>query len=518
MSLFGKARSYLKRRAAVRQHNQRLADDVNYRDLWAALIRAQGYKNARSPGNWIGASRSADGEISTDLVALRNRSRQLCRDDSVASGIIRTFTQNIIGVGIRPQARTGVDAKNKALEAVYKDRNQDLTPADGTTTFENHALLVGEILQDGDVLRHVMFESHGAEFETIEADRLATPFGKKASGSNTIQDGVERAPGGRPVRYWVTKGHPVGTNDLRNATDFVSVKPEFVRHLRRINRTGQTRGVPLFHACLQDLADIDLLLEASLKRMQVAACFAAFIKSGASLDDMLPNTANVLADKYGYDVDQYIQPGQMFRLHPGEEIQTLSPNFPTPELGPFVVTMARRIGAACGINWQQVLRDFSGANYSSARTDLLESRITFSVFQQWFTEFYLDWEWRQIMQGARFAGDPRMNGISDVDIASVRWIAPGWKWVDPVKEAQGAQIELEMGITSLRDLVAQKGGDWEDIQEQRILEEAREKELREQYGLPAREQKPAAQQPQDAEDNDEEDEEEPEAKSKGVAA
>ena len=51
------------------------------------------------------SSTSADAEINSSLVRLRNRSRQLVRDNAYARQALRAIATNVIGHGIRLQAQ-----------------------------------------------------------------------------------------------------------------------------------------------------------------------------------------------------------------------------------------------------------------------------------------------------------------------------------------------------------------------------------------------------------------------------
>jgi len=498
------------KRAAVRSHLRRMDSDAGYRETWLAALRARGYRAAdqsKSKTPWLGGGRSADAEILTGLPTLRNRSRELERDDPLGDGLLGTFVSNVIGTGMRPQARTGDPEKNERIEEVWKERKDHLSLADGLSHGESQRLLMRCVLRDGGVLRKraVRDAFEPVWFETVESDRLATP--SDFLNDKNFRDGVERDDWGVPTKYWIMKQHPGDTmmpGLSRGKDAFVGVDVDSIRHLRVVERPGQTRGVPMFHAVLQDMRDLDLLILASLKRVQVAACLSVFIKSPESMSDIAETTAQ----KYGYQMDQSLEPGMMWKLYPDEEIQTLTPNFPTPELEPFIIMLARRIGAALGVSWQVVLKDFSKANYSSARTDLLEGRQVYLILQSWFVEKYLNWEWAVVLEDARLRGDTRLRDVTDADLQKVYWIANGWKWVDPVKEAAGAKLELEMGTTSLRDLCAAKGQDWEEVLEQRILEEKKERDLREKYDVPAPEKAKSDNAPPMVADDDEEDDDE----------
>jgi capsid protein len=264
--------------------------------------------------------------------------------------------------------------------------------------------------------------------------------------------------------------------------------------MRIADRPGQSHGVPIFHAVLQDLRDLDLLMLASLKRIQIAACLAVFLESEEQLENIVQKTAK----KYGFVLDQKLQPGMIMKTYPGEKVTTLVPNMQVPELQTFVVMLAQRIGAALGVSWQVILKDFSKSNYSSARTDLLETRQIYIIFQNWYAGKQLAWEWVEIIKDGLLMGDRDLiaAGVTLEDLTGdkVTWIVPGWKWVDPAKEAKGVEIRYALKMTTLRDEIAALGKDWEEVQDQILREEKRWNERRDAEGLPPaplREQKQA---------------------------
>lgn len=486
------------RRAQIRQHLRRMDNDPDYRDAALMAMRLRGYRGAKPSDTktpWGNTTRSADAEILGDLAALRSRSRELNRDDSIASGLTRSFVNGVIGTGMVPQARTGDPEKNKRIEAIWAVRKDNLSQADDLTHEEAQRLLFRKVLEDGDVLRKAVYSpDEPVWFETIEADRLATPHNKSAA---TIRDGVERDGIGRPIRYWILKQHPgdtVGAIPRTTEAFMPPVDKRYVSHLKITERPGQTRGVPLFHAILQDIRDLDLLLVASLKRTQIAADLAVFITSPQATSDILEATAQ----KYGYKLEQSLEPGMIFKLYPEESVDTLIPNFPTPELVPFVILLARRIGAALGVTWQIVLKDFSDSTYSSARTDLIETRCTYGVHQGWFIQRDLNWEWRIVMEDAVLRGD--LDDVTHTDIAAVEWIPNGQPWVDPLKDAQATQIKLEMKVTTRRRVAAALGCDSEELLREALLEEKQEIDMRKELGLPEMIQKKADIKPDDDED------------------
>ncbi len=461
------------RRAWTRNHFRRMSVDDEYARSTFKMLEMRGYRNARSTTTatpWSGSRKSADAEILHDRKNLVSRSREVNRDDPLGAGITGTFVTNTIFKGSDPQARTGNDDWNLALEAIWKARADHLYPADRLTYHEAQQLSFRKALEDGDVL--IKKARTGPEqslwLEIIETDRIATP--QDLTSNKLIREGVERDEFGHIVAYWVQRTHPgdILTMTVQSARGFVRVDARDAVLLKETDRPGQTRGVPLFHAILQDLRDLDLLMLASLKRTQIAACLAVFIKSNMPVDDIL----DVTAEKYGYRLDDTIEPGMIFKLFPDEEAQFLNPNFPPAPMMDFIITIARRIGAALGMSWQVVLKDFSNSNFSSARADLLETRAVYLAYHAWLVEKLYNWEWATVMEEAALEGDVRLAGIPPEARMMVTWSRPGWRWVDPVKEAKGVEIKLKNHLSCWRDEIAAFGGpNWEEVFLQCVKEE-----------------------------------------------
>lgn len=478
------------RRAVIRKHFRRMGQDGTYRETVLAAVRARGYRAANAGRNgtpWGGSNTSADSEIRRDLPSLRSKSRELNRDDPIGSGVLENFAREIVGTELRAQALLEDEAKELATEKLWTARKHrgGLTQSDRMPLGAWQFMAVLKWLEDGEafVKRAIADVGEPVWFEVPEAERVATPLGVKPQDERgEIRDGIEKDRHGRVVAYWILKRHPGDqfTSGSQAATReaFDRVPEDAVTHLKFQGRPGQTRGVPFLHAVLQDIRDLDLLMLASLKRCQVAACFSLFITSTASVTDLL----EVTAENYGYQLDQDIVPGSIFKLFPGETVTTVSPNFPSPELEQFVIMLARRIGTALGVSWQTILRDWAKSNYSSARTSLLADRQVFTIMRERFCEQVLEWMWATVMQDGVIRGE--LAPLDEDELCAVQWVADPWQWIDPLKEGQALEIRRRLGLSTLKDMCAAEGKDWKVQLRQKLLEEKAERELRDELGLP----------------------------------
>jgi len=142
----------------------------------------------------------------------------------------------------------------------------------------------------------------------------------------------------------------------------------------------------------------------------------------------------------------------------------------------------RAISAALGLPYELVAKDFSKTNYSSARAALLEARRYFKVKQEWLSRKLCQPVWDMVLEEAYLKGE--LGSVSFYDKrnywSGATWIAPGWEWVDPLKEAKAAEVGLKNGIVTHSDLYSAQGKDWEESFEQRKRELDKMNEL----GLP----------------------------------
>ncbi len=169
-------------RARNARHFARYDEDATYRAQWAPFFSERGYKHARTTGQqtpftsgfW---SRSADSELLHDLHWLRNRSRELARDDPVAGGVLRAWAEGVVGCGIQDRA-VGDQAKKDAINTVWKRLRDSLFPAELVSWFAYQRMKARRGLEDGEVLTVRYWPEQGGpvQFELVEADRLMTPL------------------------------------------------------------------------------------------------------------------------------------------------------------------------------------------------------------------------------------------------------------------------------------------------------------------------------------------------------
>lgn len=467
-----------------------------------SLARANSYRAAeknRARDNWLPTGGSADEDLLRDLPALREKSRDLNRNDAYAAGITESIVTNVVGIGIRPQSRVDnevlgmsedqVDLFQKSAERSWH-RWVEFSDLTGRMDFYGIQHLVErQILENGEVfILPLMVDTPESPYmfklQVIEADRVDTPSDKRSD--KKIRAGIELDDNGRPVAYWVRKSHP---GEMRYRTHSGNSSENYIRypafnemgrrnimHLYYMKRPGQTRGIPFFAPVINYFKDLSDSIEAELVSEKIAACFSVFIKRNNPTGLSLSNTNRIENGKRL----ETLEPGVIEYLNIDEEIQFADPKRPGSNFTPFVELILRAIGSALNLPFEIVIRDFTRSNYSSARAALQEARRFFKERQKFLERELCQPVWDMLLEEAFLIGElPVVKFYQDrINLTRARWISPGWGWIDPTKEVDAARSAVEGLMSSHADEMAAQGKDWEEVYEQLAREKKKREELR----------------------------------------
>jgi lambda family phage portal protein len=443
----------------------------------------------RLVADWITSSTSMDAELRSSLKRLRDRSRDLVRNNDYARSAQRAITNNVVGQGVRMQAAVKMrrggrmdDNTNAAIESSWEKwcRKQYCHTAGVLSFHDIERQLMDAMLSDGEIFVRTVRRQFGngkvpLALEIIEADRLDIDLNEMAKSGNEIRMGVERDQWGRPVAYHFKVDHPgdypFGAGAVNNKTERVSASE--VIHLFRQERPGQTRGISWVASAIMKMHHLQGYTEAEVIAARAEACRMGFITSPE--DDVMQDGTDA-----GQAVSNF-EPGRIERLMPGESFIESKPNRPGGQYEPFVRAMLHSMAAGLGVSYATLSRDYSQSNYSSGRLALLDDRDNWRVLQQWLIENFHRQVFDEWLGLAVLSGEVQLQGYeTNPDFYhSVRWIPRGWQWVDPAKEMAAYKDAVRCGFTTVTDVVAQQGGDIEDVMQQR----QRELQMAEEMGL-----------------------------------
>ena len=237
----------------------------------------------------------------------------------------------------------------------------------------------------------------------------------------------------------------------------IRVPANEVIHLFIPERPSQTRGVTWFASALMRLHMLQGYEEAEVVRARASSALMGFIQSpeGELMGDEL----------YGSERVSNFEPGVFKYLAPGESVTVPDLNAPDGQLEPFTRSMLRAVAAGIGVSFESVSKNFSESNYSSSRLSLLEERDTYRVLQRYMIENFHQPVFEAWLEMAVLGGVLALPGYeSNPDrYRASRWVPRSWEWVDPQKEVDAYKTAVRCGFKTLGQVIAEQGGDLDDV-------------------------------------------------------
>ncbi len=446
----------------------------------------------RLTSDWIANGTSADSEIKTSLRKLRDRSRQMVRDNPYARQAKRTTQINVIGQGIRLQSQVMTLRGNKRdekLNTLIEGKWERWCRADycdvaGRNSFHTFEWLAsGALPESGEAIFRIHRRTFGGSkiplaLEIIESDLLDDEYnGAVSAKGNEWRMGVEIDRYGRPVQYAFLTRHP-GDYWFQGTPDRTSVKHVFlpaneVIHLFIPERPNQHRGVPWFAPVIADAHQLAGYEEAAVIRARSTASLMGFITSPEG-------ELEADAVEEGQRITEF-EPGVFKYLENGQNVVVPDLRSPDAQYEDFVRAKTRRFASGFGCSYETLSRDFSETNYSSSRLSLLEDRDHWKVVQNYLIEHFHMRVFREWLDVAVLSGE---LALPDYELRPERydnpkWLARGWSWVDPMKEAQAYALMEDRGYMTKAQICAQIGTDLDE----NLAQKAREQKMAADLGV-----------------------------------
>jgi lambda family phage portal protein len=409
---------------------------------------------------------SANTEIAMSLPRLRDVCRDFGRNNPIATNIHRAIPSNVVGAGIIPS----VKAKNKGQKATVQSLIEDHldTPAidfDGRhNLYGLQNLAMRSVVESGEVLivRYVppsrLRLPVPLQVRVLEADYLDfTRHGKMPNGNVCFQ-GIEFDADGRRVAYWLYDEHPGGGLTWQMPVS-KRVDASDVKHIFRVDRPGQQRGVPWGAAAIMTMWDLANYREAELMRQKIAACFAVFF-TGPDSGGLAAGAAKTNA---GTPIAR-LEPGMIQALPTGSEVTTATPPM-MQGFRDFNTIYDRQVCLAYGVPYEVGTGDNSQVSFISGRL----GRITFNIdIDQWRWHMLIphmccgigDW----FMQAAVIARGPMSSR------PKLTWTPPRREMVSPKDEIGPMRDAVRAGFIPRSEQVRSLGFDPEQV-EQEFAEE-----------------------------------------------
>ena len=508
--------------------------------LALAMATTSGYVGAKrdrkATSEWSAlAGASADFDTLPDLDLLRARSRDLVRNDPLAQSAVATKVAHVIGSGhvVRPEIdadRLGLSPEDAqvweelALD-IWTDwaNSRDCDISRSLTFAELEDLVYRSRLLSGDVLALRRFKQRpgrllGSAVQVIEADRLSNPHWKADCAE--LAGGIEKDADGAAVAYHIADHHAMalgarGAAVWQRVPAYDAAGRPLVLHVHGpMGRPEMTRYAPMLAPVIEALKQRSRYTEAELMAAVVSACFAIGMKSpdgdlAAPLGTTTGTAGGGSAPASGQSI-ALTEPGIIFDLMPGEEVQSFAPGRPNPQFAPFIDAIAREVGAGTDLPAELLLKQFT-ASYSASKAAMEMAWLFFRTDRALHVGQFCQPIYEDVIGEAVARGLLKAPGFFNDPIRRQAWLGAVWMGparptIDPTKDATADAAYLEMGATDLTRITAERFG-----MDRRVVVRRRARDGSDAYsaaklakgqGTPAKAAEPA---PDDKDDEEEAD-------------
>ena len=333
-----------------------------------------GANTGRLFADFLTTSASADAEIKDNIRILRDRARELARNDSYIARYLNLMVSNVIGKhGVRISSKSRNDngsldlAANQLIESAWKEWQQlgNCTTNGRLSFLDCQKIFIESLCRDGEVLIRKIKEPSspfGFQLQFLEADHLDENKNDvyKING-NRIKMGVEVDKYDKPVAYHLFKDHPYD-RDYLSQNQHIRVPADEIIHAYLPARAEQTRGVSLVATAMANVKMLNGYLEAEIVAARVGASKMGFFTS--------PDGDGYVGDgEYSdtFNPSMNAQAGVFEQLPAGMDFKSFDPTHPTSAFDSFTTSVLRSIASGLNISYHSLSNDLTSVNYSSIR-------------------------------------------------------------------------------------------------------------------------------------------------------
>lgn len=483
---------------------------------------------------WNPGLDSADADLLPSKGIMDARVRDRLRNDAYVSGGETLHKDNIVGAMFLLNAKPATKVLFGKDDPVWEEEFQEEVETKFTLYAESpdcwvdasrHDTLtdmvrlgVGVSVSGGEILAGAEWmPNDGRPFRTalqmVDADRLSTPYDKM--NDNNIRGGVAQDAYGAAVGYYIQQAHPSDWADPnRYKWKYVPARKPWGRrqilHIYDRKRAAQSRGIAEMVAALKELKITKRFRDVVLQNAVVNATYAASIESelpteavferlgGAKLTDAgIADAISAFATGYLSTIDKFgnasknlkIDGARIPHLLPGTKLQLRPAGQGGPLGTDFEQSLLRYIAAILGVSYEQLSRDYTQTNYSSARAAMVETWKFMQARKRKFADGLAGGSYRLWLEEAinkkLITSLPRnapswYEGQNADAYTACEWIGASRGQIDELKETQAAVLRLNNNLTTHEYEIARAfGADW-----RRVFRQAqREKKMREAFGL-----------------------------------
>ncbi len=383
------------------------------------------------------------------------RARAAAVNNPTAARVVETLVSALAGRPVQAMPQNPDDSLRRQLADDFEALiNPHLVP------------LVRGVVRDGEAFLRLIADEEGRlRLQLLPPEQIDPTMTQDLGHGRRIIAGVELDASDRPVAYHVLPEAPGSA--FAGYAPPVRVPAADILHIFDPVLPGQVRGLSWLTPILFKLIEMDRTSDAMLAALKTQSLVSAFVT------DPTGEAGGFAGDGQGSTVQASLEPGSMHVLPPGATVSFSHPGAGLRQASEFVKAQLREIAAGAGLTYEQVSADLSDTNYSSARVGLLEFRRRAQmlhrtiIVDQLLRPLWQRWIDAELLAGRLDAG---------TDLYRVTFAPPGFDWVDPAKEVAAEVAAIEARLKSRAEVVAARGRDVTDLDEEIAADAARQPE------------------------------------------
>ena len=475
----------------------------------------------RALATWAPPIQAADANILPGKYLADARTDDMARNDAFVYAGVETHKDTVVGAHYRlnckPRIKVlGLDPQ-WALEfaeeteakfenwAESRDHWFDASRRNTLTSMTRLAVgvnvLCGEALATAEWARD-QSQAYQTSLQMIAVDRLSTPYGMEYN-NQRIRGGVEMNAAGAPIWYHIRSKSPGQFLDMRSDLEWRRVRarnrlgrPQII-HILDQQRPGQTRGISPLTAGLKEMRILKRFRDVTLQNAVVNASFAAAIESelptgqvfeslgggdvGTSVVKYAQTYLSAISEYAGSSRNMQVDGVKIPHLMPGTKLNMLPMGNPGGVGSEFEQGLLRYLSANLGISYEELTRDYTETNYSSARAAIQHTGRHMKSRKRMVADQFAGQSYRLWFEEAVNKGDiesmkarvvPNMyEGMNMDAFTNAEWIASGMGQIDELKETQAAVLRIKNRLSTYEIEIARMGHDYRPMFEQIAREE-----------------------------------------------
>jgi capsid protein len=225
--------------------------------------------------------------------------------------------------------------------------------------------------------------------------------------------------------------------------------------VRYVYEGDQVEGLPRAHASIESAQQLNAFAATALTQQKVAACVAAMVLADdQSIWSTGVDMGTRIEDQDGNEF-QDLQPGSIPIVYGAKGIHSV---VPASQAGFDVRAHNARVAAGLGLTAESISGDMGQASYSSARHAILQQDGVLWELDEFFDPARVQvvewWKEAEAMMGRDWAEDV------------FEFLERPQQAIDPEKTARADMAEIQAGIKSRRQAIAERGRDPEQVFEE----------------------------------------------------